>query len=119
MRLIACATALVLLAGCSRTVPVAVISQNGDIMRGTATAALSGGTFQVAGKVNGVETACSGNYDALDTSQTITMATLCSDGRKGIITATRDNNLLNGSGRVRLNDGTEADFVFGTAAQAF
>jgi hypothetical protein len=39
--------------------------------------------------------------------------------RKGIITATRQRDGLNGSGRVRLNDGMEADFVFGDAAAAF
>ena len=43
----------------------------------------------------------------------------CNDGRKGIITATRQRGVLNGSGRVRLNDGMEADFVFGDAAAAF
>ena len=47
------------------------------------------------------------------------MPVQCNDGRKGIILATRQADGLNGSGRVRLNDGTEADFVFGDAATAF
>jgi hypothetical protein len=109
-----------LLAGCGEiTEPVAVISSNGDIMRGTATASLSGGVFQASGKMNGKEVACGGDYNALDTSITITMPVHCSDGRKGFVIATRQSNGVDGSGRVRLNDGTEADFVFGKAAAGF
>ena len=58
---------------------------------------------------------CAGSYNSL----TISMPVQCNDGRKGIILATRQADGLNGSGRVRLNDGTEADFVFGDAATAF
>lgn len=47
------------------------------------------------------------------------MAVQCNDGRKGIITATRQLDGMNGSGRVRLSDGTEADFIFGDAATTF
>jgi hypothetical protein len=110
---------VVSMSSCAFTVPVAVISGNGDMMRGTATAAMSGGSFQVAGKLKGKEAKCAGTYDALDTSVTISMAVNCSDGRKGFVIATRQANGVDGSGRVRLNDGTEADFVFGRAAAAF
>jgi hypothetical protein len=47
------------------------------------------------------------------------MPVLCNDGRKGIITATRQLDDLNGSGRLRLSDGSEADFMFETAAASF
>ncbi len=57
--------------------------------------------------------------DYLDTSITISMPVHCSDGRKGIVTSTRDNSGQSGSGRVRMSDGTEADFIFGPAAAAF
>lgn len=108
------------LEGCgSITVPVAVISSNGDVMRGSATAALNGGSFQVAGKANGKQISCAGTYDSWNTSLTISMPVQCSDGRRGFVIATREANGLDGSGRVRLKDGTEADFVFGKAAQAF
>lgn len=101
--------------GCSVTVPVAVIGVRGSILRGTATAALNGrGSFSVS---DGVLT-CSGTYNSLDQSVTISIPVACNDGRKGIIIATRQADGLNGSGRVRLNDGTEADFVFGDAARA-
>lgn len=118
-RLTLAASAVLLVAGCAVKVPVAVIGDKGNIMRGTATATMSGGTFQVAGKLHGREATCAGHYDSLSNSITITMAVTCSNGQKGIVIATRENNGINGSGRVRLEDGTEADFVFGTAAAAF
>lgn len=107
------------LASCALTVPVAVISGKGEVMRGTSTATMSGGSFQVAGKLNGKAAKCAGTYDSLDTSVTISMPVHCSDGRKGFVIATRQANGLDGSGRVRLTDGTEADFVFGRAAAGF
>ncbi|MCW4114727.1 hypothetical protein NPA31_007095 [Aurantimonas sp. MSK8Z-1] len=108
-----------LLSGCAMTVPVAVISGNGDVMRGSSTASLSGGSFSVTGRLRGKETTCSGSYDALSSSPTISMPVLCSDGRKGIVIATRDPSGVSGSGRVRLTDGTEGDFIFGQAAASF
>jgi hypothetical protein len=104
-----------LLSGCSYTVPVAVIGDNGQILGGTATAAMSGGTFQVTdGKLT-----CAGSYDSWSTSVTISMPVHCNDGRKGLVIATRDAGGMSGSGRVRLDDGMEADFIFGDAAAAF
>ena len=103
-------------AACSVTRPVALISNKGQILRGTATASLTGsGSFSVTdGKLT-----CAGSYNSLDQSSTIAATLLRNDGRKGIITATRQLDGLNGSGRVRLSDGSEADFVFGDAAAAF
>jgi len=103
------------LGGCSITQPVAVISAKGQIMRGTATASLTGGSFSATdGKLT-----CAGSYNALDSSVTISMSVQCNDGRKGIVIATRQADGLNGSGRVRLTDGSEWDFIFGDAATAF
>ena len=117
MRKTACAVlAGLLLAGCgSITVPVAVISDNGDTMHGTTTASLAGGSFEVTGRYAGEELSCSGTYDALDSSKTISMPARCSDGRTGTVVATRDASGLNGSGHVELTDGTRARFVFGNA----
>jgi hypothetical protein len=84
MRLSAFAVALALaLAGCAITEPVAVVSKGipGGILRGTTTASLSGGSFSVS---NGLLT-CGGDYNALDTSPTISIPVLCSDGRKGAL----------------------------------
>lgn len=104
--------AATLLVGCSMTIPVAVIGQHGEIMRGTNTVGLTEGSFSVTdGKVT-----CSGSYSALNKSQTITMPVVCTDGRRGIVTATRDSP-MSGGGKVRLSDGTEADFIFGEAAR--
>lgn len=106
---------LLLLAGCTQTSSVAVISSNGEIMRGTATGSLSGGSF----RVDGGGRTCSGSYDSFDQSLTISIPFNCSDGKKGIALVTRDPCMCSGSGRVRMQDGTEADFVFGKAAEAF
>ena len=112
MKRILLLSTLLTVTACAITQPVTVIDQKSHIMRGTATAALSGGTFQVTdGKVT-----CAGSYDSLDLSTTITMPVHCSDGRKGIVTATRDNSGQSGSGRIRMSDGKEADFIFGPAA---
>ena len=99
---------------CSITEPVAVVSKAvpGGILRGTTTAALSGGSFSVS---NGT-LSCGGTYNALDTSPTISIPILCNDGRKGIITATRDNSGTGGGGHFTLNDGSTGDFIFGDAA---
>jgi hypothetical protein len=107
-------TSALVLAGCAITEPVAVVSKGipGGIMRGTATASVSGGSFSVT---NGALT-CGGDYNAFDTSPTISIPVLCSDGRKGIVIATRDNSGMSGGGHFTLNDGTTGDFMFGTAA---
>lgn len=114
MRKLVTAMAFVL-AGCSITEPVVVIGKNGEILRGTATAALDGGSFNVSnGKLS-----CGGSYVALDTSPTISMPVLCSDGRRGIVIATRDASGTSGAGTIRMTDGEEATFMFGRAAAGF
>jgi hypothetical protein len=69
-------------AGCAITEPVAVVSKGipGGVMRGTTTASVSGGSFSVS---SGSLT-CGGDYNALDTSPTISIPVLCSDGRKAL-----------------------------------
>jgi hypothetical protein len=97
------------------TVPVAVVSSGvpGGILRGTNTASLSnGGSFNVSnGKLS-----CAGSYDLGNRSPTISIPVLCNDGRKGIVTATRDYGGMSGGGHFTLNDGTTGDFIFGEAA---
>jgi hypothetical protein len=99
----------------SITQPVVVIGKGGQILRGTATASLASGSFNVTdGKLT-----CGGSYNSLNTSQTISMPVTCSDGRRGIVIATRDDSGLTGAGTVRLSDGEEATFMFGPAAAGF
>ncbi len=109
-----CIMALFACGACTVTEPVAVVSTGipGEIMRGTTTASLSGGSFNIS---NGT-LSCGGDYNALDQSPTISIPVLCNDGRKGIITTTRDYSGLSGGGHFILNDGTTGDFMFGTAA---
>lgn len=107
--------ALLLLVGCSVTEQVVVIGANGLTLRGTATGAIDGGSFTVTdGKLT-----CGGSYNSWSLEETITMPVLCSDGRKGIVISTRDSSGTSGHGRVRLTDGTTADFIFGPSARNF
>ena len=104
-----------LLSACAITEPVVVIGKDGQTLKGTTTASLSGGSFSATdGKLT-----CRGNYDSLNTSVTITMQVLCSDGRKGFVVSTREANGTDGHGTARLNDGSEWSFVFGHAAANF
>lgn len=115
MKKVAFYALLLVCCGCTVTEPVVVIGQNGQMLKGTATASLSGGSFTATdGKLT-----CGGHYDSMDMSTTITMPVLCSDGRKGIVIATRDDSGTSGAGTVRLSDGTEATFMFGSAAASF
>lgn len=105
---------VIFLSGCTTTIPVAVIGQDGRVLTGTNTVSLTEGSFSVTdGKLT-----CSGSYDPLQQSQTISMPVLCNDGRKGIVRAVRDTS-TSGSGTIRLNDGYQGDFVFGKAALNF
>ncbi|MBN9543165.1 MAG: hypothetical protein J0G32_05170 [Alphaproteobacteria bacterium] len=107
----------IILSSCAfkNTSPVAVIGQDGRVLVGSSTASLYSSHFQVSdGKLT-----CSGNYDGLNTSLTLTLNVICSDGRKGFANVHRDPNGLSGHGNVVLKDGYRADFVFGEAAKAF
>lgn len=114
MKTLVAAITLVL-AGCSMTEPVVVIGKNGETLRGTATAAFNGGSFSVSNR----KMSCGGSYNALDASPTISMPVLCSDGRRGIVIATRDAGGTSGAGTIRMMDGEEATFMFGRAATGF
>ena len=100
----------------ARTEPVVVIGKNGQTLRGTATGRISGdGTFSVTDG----QLTCGGNYNSLSTETTITMQVLCSDGRKGIVISTRESSGVAGHGTVKLNDGSDWTFIFGSAAANF
>ncbi len=108
-------TVAVMLTACDNTQPVVVIGLNGQTLKGTATGALSGGSFSVTdGRLT-----CSGHYDSWSLERTITMQAICSDGRKGIVVSTRDSSGISGHGTVTLTDGTQAQFIFGPAAANF
>ncbi len=106
---LACACAL---SGCATTIPVAVITRDGRILRGENHASLTSGSFMVTdGKLT-----CTGSYNPLNTSHTITVSLVCNDGRTGIAIATRDT-ATSGGGKVTLSDGSEGTFIFGHAAE--
>lgn len=82
-------------------------------MVGTATAALSGGTFYVT---DGKGFSCYGTYDAPDNSIKISAHVICSDGRIGTITLNRTSDRLSGSGTFVLKDGMSGQVAFGKRA---
>jgi hypothetical protein len=95
--------------------PVVVIGPSGLTLRGTATGSIRGIRFTAT---NGTLT-CGGSYDGWIASPTITTQVLCSDGRKGIVIATRERSGIAGHGTVSLDDGSEWTFMFGQAAANF
>ncbi|APG45678.1 MULTISPECIES: hypothetical protein [Phaeobacter] len=96
-------------AACSVSLPVNG-QFDGEPAQGTATASLSGGTFQV---LNTRGLSCAGTYDAGTTAITIRAPVSCTDGRTGNAIITRKTDLISGTAIVRLNDGTTGEFVFG------
>ena len=103
--------AALILPACSVTAPVAVIGANGEIMRGTTTADLFGGTFEASN----ARATCKGTYDA-NPSDNVSFAVVCTDGRRGIGTAKRET-ASTGSGEITMTDGTKARFVYGETAR--
>jgi hypothetical protein len=98
----------------SVTAPVAVTPRNGEEpLRGTVTADMGGGKFGVANS----KLQCSGEYPMSSGSVTVAITTRCSDGRTGTGTATRTAP-RGGSGTIRMSDGTEALFAYGTEVAA-
>lgn len=109
-----CCVLVILVSGCSTTIPVAVIGKDGRTATGYNTVNLIEGYFSITdGKIT-----CGGNYNPFQVSKTISMSVLCSDGRKGIVRATRDT-AFSGSGLFILNDGYKGDFIYGSAAENF
>jgi hypothetical protein len=95
------------------TGPVAVMTRSGEIMTGQASTTASGGFFLASN----ARLQCRGSYDPSPALQTLSIAAQCSDGRSGIGTAVRETP-TSGRGTIRMNDGTEAIFIFGAPAAA-
>jgi hypothetical protein len=94
---------------------VAVITPSGDVLRGINTFSMVQGEFTVSGTESGKPLQCHGSYDPTPHGPTISIAAACSGGRRGIGRALRDGP-VSGSGKIKMNDGTEATFVCGAAA---
>lgn len=106
-------SALALLAACDVAKPVAVIGQNGDVYRGVAVASFThGGSFTAT---NG-KTQCAGNYALPGASETVSFPVRCTNGQRGIGTAMRNAYGVSGSGKIRMDDGSDWSFIFGPEA---
>jgi hypothetical protein len=102
------AFAFVSLAACAA--PVAVVGTNGFVLKGTVT---GNGNFTVSNAT----LSCTGTAPLITTVNERTIPVACTDGRKGAVIAHVQGGAM--SGRLRLNDGTAADFIVGDAAKNF
>jgi hypothetical protein len=104
------------LSGCvtSVTQPVTVVPNNGEEpLHGSLTATLDGGKFGIANS----KIQCSGEYPNSPGERAVTVNARCSDGRTGTGTAVRtgaQGGAGGGSGTMRMSDGTEAVFAYGS-----
>ncbi|MFN4171994.1 MAG: hypothetical protein ACK4GW_09605 [Pseudorhodobacter sp.] len=107
--------ALGLLAACDVAKPVAVIGEKGEVYRGVAVASFTqGGSFTATnGKVR-----CGGNYALPGENTRVSFPVVCSNGQRGIGVAVRHGRGPSGSGRIRMDDGSDWTFIFGPEAQA-
>ena len=102
--------------GCTNTQPVVLIGQYGQIMHGSTTTSFSLITVAMS---DGAVT-CNAKRDGMDTTAPeVTMALVCSDGRRGIATVQRQEGAAAGGGSVRFTDGTLATFIYGPDAKKF
>jgi|SRR5260221_4047126 len=110
--------ATIALAGCTVKEPVAVIAPDGEILRGTASSMFVYEEFAVRDDfaVRGRALECRGLFDRALENPTVSITAGCSDGRSGLGRAFRDN-AASGSGKIQLNDGSEARFLYGEAAR--
>ncbi len=112
MRRLICLPLLGVLASCgSFTLPAAVQLPDGTAMIGTTTAAMSGGSFQVATPDKSIT--CSGTYDAMDMTPTISVPVTCTNGLFGTAVVTRDPSGTSGSGTFKASDGSVGRVAFG------
>jgi hypothetical protein len=106
------------LGGCAHTVPVALIGQHGEILRGTDTLSPPDGASI---RMTNGKTTCSGSYNPWgggEHEDTRIFPIACSDGRTGIATLIMTGpEVGGGGGKVRFSDGTEADFIIGEGAR--
>lgn len=106
--------ALVGLAACDVSHPVAVVGPGKQVYRGSATATfLEGGWFQVTNGAN----SCQGRYKPSTEAQTVTFPVTCTNGLTGIGTATYEGP-RSGGGTIVMQDGTRWKFIFGRGALA-
>ena len=111
LRILVIVAAIGPLIGCTTAVPMAVLTEDWQLLRGSTTS-YADDSFVVT---NGT-LMCGGNYNPLRGNETAIFAVRCSDGREGFGSATRDAGARSGTGIIHMDDGTAAHFMFGEAA---
>jgi hypothetical protein len=100
---------LVSLSACAE--PAALVGANGFVLKGTVS---GNGNFTVSNAA----LSCTGTAPFITTEEgPRTIPVTCTDGRKGAVLALVGPGSM--TGRLRLNDGFEADFIVGDAAKNF
>jgi hypothetical protein len=92
--------------------PVSAKMNSGETFNGSTIASRDGGHFSVQSSRHSVK--CSGIYDPKDRRPTIALPVKCSDGRTGQAEVTRTPDLMSGSGKVKLSDGSTGRLAVGT-----
>ncbi|RUS66562.1 hypothetical protein CUZ56_01842 [Saezia sanguinis] len=98
--------------GCSVTTGILVnVDGKSEALMGEAYASLSQGTFYASDSSGFF---CNGDYDQFSTNAMLEVKVSCSDGRTGTARVLRyGENLMNGSGMGKLEDGTEFRILMG------
>jgi hypothetical protein len=91
--------------------PATILMTDGTKLTGSALATVDVGKFEVHDN-RGLS--CSGTYDPLDVSPTLTAATSCTDGRTGTVVVNRTRDRQGGTGTVRFSDGSTGAVAFGS-----
>jgi len=91
--------------------PVSAKMNSGETFKGSTMASRNGARFSVESSRHSVK--CSGTYDLKDRRPTITLPVKCTDGRTGQAEVTRAPDLMSGSGKVKLSDGSTGRLAVG------
>ncbi len=99
--------------GCSSTVPVLIMENNKEVMRGHKTVSPGTGFIEISKYTETSKLICSGTFSTYTVSSPIEAEISCNDGRKGKIYMYHDAIGQSGHGTITLNDGYKANVIYG------
>lgn len=102
-----------MLSACSTTVPVLVIENNKEVMRGHRTVSAGTGFIEISKYSKESKLLCSGTFNTYDFTPEVVATLSCNDGRRGSIYMYHNAIGQSGHGRLELNDGYRAKVIYG------
>lgn len=109
--------ALLVVTACASQVSLPIVGQlsTGETIQGTNLVDISSGVglFEVF-TLNGLQ--CSGQYNAMETTSTISIPVACNNGATGSVLATRDATSAAGTATAKLSNGVTGRFLFGNVS---